>query len=80
MTYGTSGNLLYGSDGELILLGELVECFEANYCLALKDKPKIFILHYCTGKDEEPEHLEGCGHASKNSSKHGNCPELCVYK
>ena len=72
MTHGTSGDMLYGSDGEPISLEELVECFEADKCTALKDKPKIFILHYRRGEKEEPAQREGRGHASKRSSSYGN--------
>ena len=58
MTHGTNGDMLYGSDGELVALDKLAAIFEADKCPALKDKPKIFILHYCRGPDEEPVHRE----------------------
>ena len=78
MTHGKSGDMLYGIDGELVSLKELVECFEADRCPALKDKPKIFILHYCRGEDEEPAHREGG--TSKKSASHGTYVVLCVKK
>lgn len=61
MTHGSTGDMLYGSDGELVSLKELAEIFDAKNCPALKDKPKIFILQFCRGEEEEPAHREGRG-------------------
>ena len=71
MTHGADGDMLYGSDGELIALDELVAFFEADKCPSLKGKPKIFILHCCRGEGEEPAHREGRGRGSKKSTKYG---------
>ena len=70
MTHGSTGDMLYGSDGKLVSLKELAAIFEATNCPALKDKPKIFILHYCRGTAEEPAHREGRSEASGARIKH----------
>ena len=54
MTHGDKGDMLYGSDNNLIPLKELVEIFESDKCEYLRDKPKIFIIHACRGDGEEP--------------------------
>ena len=67
MTHGTNEDMLYGSDEKHVLLEKLVECFEADHCPHLKDKPEIFILHYCRGENEEYArrrvHSRGHSHA-----------------
>ena len=54
MTHGTTDDRLYGSDGKPISLKQLVEMFEIDKCLHLKDKPKIFIIHACRGDGVDP--------------------------
>ena len=71
MTHGANGDTLYGSDGESVALDELAAIFEADKCPALKDKPKIFILHYCRGPDEELAHREGRGSDSGSDTRCG---------
>ena len=71
MTHGANGDTLYGSDGECVTLDELAAIFEADKCPALKGKPKIFILHYCRGPDEELAHREGRGGASRSDTTCG---------
>ena len=73
MTHGSSGDMLYGSDGELISLKELTAIFEATNCPALKNKPKIFILHYCRGQAEEPAYQEGCDNVTGAHIEHSMC-------
>ena len=71
MTHGANGDTLYGSDGGQVALDELAAIFEADKCPALKDKPKIFILHYCRGPDEELAHREGGGGDSGSDTRCG---------
>ena len=82
--HGADGDMLYGSDGELIALDELAAIFEADNCPSLKNKPKIFILHCCRGEGEEPAHREGHGCGSKIHQKwyvhKMKCPSSYKYR
>ena len=80
MTHGLAGDMLYGSDGELVSLKELAAIFEANNCPALKDKPKIFILHCCRGEEEEPAHREGLGGGAGAPRKYNENGTTNTYK
>ena len=77
MTHGGSGDMLYGSDGKQIALTELTEIFEAEKCPALKNKPKIFILQCCRGRDQELAHPESRGDASKSHTTYGMY--VCIW-
>ena len=79
MTHGSADDMLYGSDGELVSLKELAEIFEAANCPALKDKPKILILHYCRGKGEDLAHREGHSEASGARDKHSMLMYVAMY-
>ena len=69
--HGGSEDMLYGSDGKSIALTKLKEIFEAEKCPALKNKPKIFILQCCRGRDKELARPEGRGDASGSHTRYG---------
>jgi len=48
LTHGTCGQL-YGRDGKLVPIEEFISFLNASYCLALKNKPKLFIIQACRG-------------------------------
>ena len=50
LTHGTNGQL-YGSDGKLISVQDIVKLFNGAQCPSLVGKPKIFFLQACRGKN-----------------------------
>jgi len=46
-------SLVYGVDGEKVLLNRLQYAFNDKSCPAFEEKPKIFIILACQGKNEQ---------------------------
>lgn len=46
-------SVVYGVDGEKVLLNKLQYAFNDESCPALKEKPKIFIILACQGENEQ---------------------------
>ena len=67
ITHGGEGNVLYGTDGQLVQLKELAKLFNSSKCKGLRDKPKIFIINACRGKEKDKAQSLG-PHDSKLSN------------
>ncbi|XP_062435223.1 caspase-10 [Rhea pennata] len=50
LSHGESG-AIYGKDGELVSIRMIMSCFTAKQCPALAEKPKLFFIQACQGKD-----------------------------
>ncbi len=46
-------NAVYGADGLEISVPQIIDHFKGTNCPSLVDKPKIFFLQACQGKDKQ---------------------------
>jgi len=59
---------VYGTDGELVKLNEIVKLFQGNFCPSLVSKPKLFFVQACRGKDKDKGIQRDNGPEKVNSS------------
>ena len=53
LTHGGSNEKLYGTDNEPLTVTDIKSIFADKKCPSLKEKPKIFLLQACRGKDSD---------------------------
>jgi len=58
LTHGTQGSV-YGVDGLMTPIGDLLDMFKASSCRSLRDKPKVFFIQACQGKRKEVVFTDG---------------------
>ena len=52
LTHGKLGSI-YGTDGELVNFNDIVKLFQGNFCPSLVNKPKLFFVQACRGKNPD---------------------------
>ncbi|XP_072025078.1 caspase-3-like [Amphiura filiformis] len=57
MSHGGVG-FINGADGEVVEIKNIVEKFKPTNCPALANKPKLFFIQACRGRDFDRSHLE----------------------
>lgn len=53
LSHGFSGNLLYGVDGSMIDLRQIVDNFNNEKCPELITRPKLFFIQSCRGNEKD---------------------------
>ena len=53
MTHGDEGGQLYGSDGNTVVTKNIATLFNASNCKVLQEKPKIFVIQACRGREDD---------------------------
>jgi len=67
-------NSIYGTDGNLVDINEIVNLFKGNPCPSLVDKPKLFFIQACRGdKDDEGAEMDGPEKNSNLLPKEADC-------
>ncbi|XP_065918503.1 uncharacterized protein [Dysidea avara] len=58
LSHGSSDGI-YGTDGELVKISEIIKLFNGNCCPSLVNKPKLFFVQACRGENvDKAVHLE----------------------
>jgi len=50
LTHGSQGSV-YGVDGEKVLIDEITTLFDGSHCPQLQNKPKLFFIQACQGRE-----------------------------
>lgn len=74
LTHGEFG-AVYSSDGVLIPIQNIMQCFTAQQCPGLAHKPKLFFIQACQGAEVQPSvFIEADAQNSKHLSLKGSVP------
>ncbi|KAM4560821.1 caspase-8 [Fundulus diaphanus] len=75
LSHGMEGGV-YGVDGNTVLIKDLMQPFTGQMCLSLVEKPKIFFIQACQGKNEQrPIQTDGLENETSNV-----CCDAKVYR
>ncbi|NXI37301.1 CASP9 protein, partial [Galbula dea] len=55
---------IYGTDGKLIPVEKIVNCFNGSNCLSLRGKPKLFFIQACGGDQRDRGFVVDCSSAT----------------
>jgi len=50
LTHGSKG-AIFGTDGEKVPIEDITTLFDGNHCQHLQNKPKLFFIQACQGRE-----------------------------
>jgi len=50
LTHGSKGSI-FGTDGKKVLIESITTLFDGNHCPHLQNKPKLFFIQACQGRE-----------------------------
>lgn len=53
LTHGDDGRVVYGTDASRLKVDEILPCFTNENCPQLKNKPKLFFIQACRGRNHD---------------------------
>lgn len=53
LTHGDDGRVVYGTDGSRLKIDKFLPCFTNENCPQLKNKPKLFFIQACRGRNHD---------------------------